>query len=141
MVDPGYTGIFTQHLYYVFDATVGYENDAVRVNLSLNRVSSWLDVHSHLPYEGKLVVNSKTAANVSIRVPGLVTKRAVKSAVNGKAASAFWAGQYLGFHGLKRGDVLAIEFPMKQWTEHCTWRGYEDPAVPELYEQMNWVPR
>ena len=39
-------------MYYAWDSIVTQSGNEVRVNLHLNRASPWLDVHSHLPYEG-----------------------------------------------------------------------------------------
>ena len=138
-IDPGYTGVYMQHYYYVHDAALREGNGVVRVNLPLNRVSASADLHSYLPYEGKLVLKNKTAKKALIRVPGWVTKRDVKCSVNGSPQQPFWAGQYVLIDDLKPGDSVNIEFPMKEWTEHVTWRGFHDP-VP-VFEEMNWVPR
>ncbi|MBN1918823.1 MAG: glycoside hydrolase family 127 protein [Verrucomicrobia bacterium] len=101
-------------LYYAWNAIVTPEEDGVRVNLLLNRASPWLDVDSHLPYEGKVVLRNKTAKNVSVRIPEGIPQKHVTCNVNGKTQETVWAGGYLAVGGLKKGDVVTIEFPIEE---------------------------
>ncbi len=48
------TGNAARPLYYIWDSIVVPEGNLIRINLLLNRVSSWVDVFSHLPYAGRV---------------------------------------------------------------------------------------
>ena len=103
-------------MYYVWDSIVTKENDEVRVNLHLNRASSWLDVDSHLPYEGKVVLKVKDAPRTAVRIPDWTDRSRVTCHVNGTQQDLAWDGSYIQVRGLKRGDEVAVEFPMREIT-------------------------
>jgi hypothetical protein len=107
-------------LFYAWDAIVRHANDTAQVNLLLNRASPWLDVDSHLPYEGKIVVRNKRAREVLVRIPLWVDQRHVECRVRSKSIRPVWLGRYLRFDGLSAGDRVFIEFPVEEKTEHWT---------------------
>ena len=80
-----------------------------------------MDVQSYLPYEGKVVLENKQAKEAFVRIPLWVDRNAVKCSVNGTpTTSSDWFGNYLRVMDLKAGDVVSIEFPVKEWTEEWT---------------------
>ena len=93
---------------------------AAQVNLLLNRASPWLDVDSHLPYEGRVVIRNKTARTVAVRLPGWVDRGAVESRVGGQRAEPSRVANYLVFSGVREGDELTVEFPMMEETVEYT---------------------
>ena len=103
-------------MYYVWDSILTREGDEVRVNLHLNRASPWLDVDSHLPYAGKVVLKVKEAPQVAVRIPEWTEPSRVTCSVNGERQDPAWAGNYIQVRGLKRGDKVAVEFPMREMT-------------------------
>jgi hypothetical protein len=107
-------------LFYAWDGTVRHQDGTAQINLLLNRASPWLDIHSHLPYEGKVVVRNKTAREVFVRIPLWVDRRAVRCTVGPKEASNVWFGNRLRFTELRPDDVLTIQFPMVQKKEEWT---------------------
>ncbi|OGO36257.1 MAG: hypothetical protein A2147_11540 [Chloroflexi bacterium RBG_16_57_8] len=110
-------------LYYAWDAIVHCDDNGVsRVNLLLNRASPWMDIDSYIPYEGKVVVRNKTAKVLFLRIPAWADKKAVRCSRNGKPAEFIWDGNYILLTGLKKKDVIAVEFPMVECTEKH--RGY-----------------
>jgi hypothetical protein len=110
------TGNAARSLYYVWDAIVTAKGTEARVNLLLNRASPWLDVDSHLPYEGKVVIKNKTAQKVSVRIPEGTPRERVACDVNGRKRETAWSGNYLEMGGLRKGDLVTIEFPMTERT-------------------------
>ena len=64
-----------QEPYRAWDGIVSCTDGAAQVNLLLNRASPWLDVDSHLPYEGRVVIQDKRARTVAVRLPGWSTSR------------------------------------------------------------------
>jgi len=102
----------TQAYYYVWEAIVRCEGDCAVVNLLMNRFSPWLDVASHLPYEGKVVITNRSARRIHVRIPAWVPRPQLSCQVNGRPVSSAWAGRYVEFGDLRPGDVLDLEFPL-----------------------------
>ena len=107
-------------LFYAADATVRYQGGTARVNLLLNRSTPWLDVDSHLPYEGKVVLKNKQARAAFVRIPLWVDRAAVRAEVDGQQQALVWFDNYLRFDGLRPGGELTIRFPMVEKTEQWT---------------------
>jgi len=101
-------------MYHVWDSIVTRESDEVRVNLHLNRASRWLDVDSHLPYEGKVVLKIKDAPRVAVRIPEWTDASRVSCRVNGREQEPSRAGSYIQVQGLTTGDEVAVQFPMRE---------------------------
>jgi hypothetical protein len=114
-------------MYEAWKAIVECVGDTAQVNLLLNRTSPWMDVLSHLPYEGKVILRNKAARKVRVRLPKWVDKRAVRCRVNERdvSTSAEWLANYLIVDSLAPGDEVAIEFPVAETTEHWTETTYE----------------
>jgi hypothetical protein len=127
------SGNGTQAFYYAWESVVRAQNGDARVNLLLNRASPWLDVDSHLPYEGKVVIRNKTARSIAVRIPGWSNKRDVRGRINEADASPRWVSNYLLFDKVNGGDVVTITFPMVKETAKymmpfdkeysCTFKG------------------
>src|SRR4029079_16103308 len=49
---------YLEPFYFVWESIVRGHDDGAEVNLLLNRASSWVDVDSYLPYEGKVVLHN-----------------------------------------------------------------------------------
>ena len=103
-------------MYYVWDSIVTREGDEVRVNLHLNRASPWLDVESHLPYEGKVVLRVKDAPRAAVRLPEWTNRDRVTCRVNGVSRALAGDGNYIQVRDLRRGDEVVLEFPMREQT-------------------------
>ncbi len=127
------TGNGTQGLYYAWESIVRGQDGDAQVNLLLNRASSWLDVDSHLPYEGKVLLTNKTARRVSVRIPSWVDRNAIRCTVNGEDRTQAWIGSYLVVDALKPADLVRLEFPMVEETVTYTalsrmWRSEQKYA-------------
>ncbi len=113
-------------LYEVWNGIVEYDGatETARVNLLLNRASPWLDIDSYLPHEGKVVLWSKKARNLAVRVPRWADKSHVKCLVNKLRTPLAWVGNYLVLNDLKRSSTIEIRFPMVEATERhsLAWR-------------------
>ena len=107
-----------QALYQAWEAIVQDQgHDTAQVNLLLNRAAPQLDLDSHLPYEGKIVIRNKTARRVFVRIPSWVSKPDVTCRVNdGEASPVQWVSTYLALDGLKPRDIAVVEFPMVERT-------------------------
>jgi hypothetical protein len=107
----------TQALFYAWESIVRGKEGVAQVNLLLNRASSWLDVDSYLPYEGKVVLHNKTARKAYVRIPSWVDKAAVRCRIGQSEVQPGWLGNYLIFDSLSPRSAITIEFPMVEATE------------------------
>jgi len=114
------TGNGTQGLYCAWEGIVRERGDCAQVNLLLNRAARLLDVDSYLPYEGRVVLRSKSARRISVRIPFWVIRRDVRVQVNGGARPLDWLGNYVVVEGLRPGDEVALSFPLKETTASYT---------------------
>ncbi|MCY4376224.1 MAG: hypothetical protein OXC31_20920 [Spirochaetaceae bacterium] len=124
-----------QGLYRAWDGIMRCTNGAAQVNLLLNRASPWLDVDSHLPYEGRVVIRNKQARTVAVRLPAWADREAVESRVGRRRAAPGRVANYLVFEGVREGEELTVEFPMIEETAEYTVAdgAYADGADgPEL---------
>jgi len=103
-------------LYYAWDSIVTRNGDGVQVNLLLNRASRWVDVDSHLPYEGKVVLKIKDAPRLAVRIPAWTDRGAVTCAVNGAARAVTSSNGRIRIDELRAGDQVTVEFPMRDFT-------------------------
>jgi hypothetical protein len=97
-------------LYYAWHGITRFEDGVARVNLFLNRASSWMDIDSYLPYEGKVVLRNKLAHTAHVRIPSWVRRDHLKSTVNGRSAEPISTGSHLVFRNLKPNDEIRIQF-------------------------------
>src|SRR5262249_33303385 len=110
-------------LYYAWHGITRFDQGIATVNLFLNRASSWMDVDSYLPYEGKVVLRNKQATSANVRVPAWVESSNLKTFVNDRETKPSRVGNYLLFQQLKKGDELRLEFPVPATTDKYTIAG------------------
>ncbi len=123
-------------LFYAWDGTLRYSDGVVRVNLLLNRASPWMDIDSHLPYEGKVVIKNKRARELFVRIPLWVDRKAVRCVYGSKDVPLAWFGNYIHVNRLRPRDVLTILFPMVERTEQWNvsfWEKPKDLPNPQVY--------
>jgi hypothetical protein len=106
------TGNGAQGLYYAWEGIVRGSGKTAEVNLWMNRRSPWVDVWSSLPYEGRLVVQSKAAGRVAVRIPGWAPASALRCLLNGVDVTPDRIGNRVVFEGLVPGDELELEVPV-----------------------------
>jgi hypothetical protein len=104
------TGNATQGLYYAWEGALRENDGAAVVNLLLNRAGRAVDVHSHLPHEGRVVIAVKVPCRVSVRIPRWIDIGTVALRVNGTDRSAERLGRYLTVRHLAPGEFLTVTF-------------------------------
>ena len=118
------TGNGSRSLFYAWNNIVRDQGlGTAQINLLLNRASPWLDIDSHLPYEGKVVIHNKTAKRLFVRMPLWVAHKEVRCQVGPEPRHAVWNNNYLLVEGLKPGNEVTITFPMVDKTWACTLWG------------------
>lgn len=112
-----YGSCYLEPFYFAWEAITRFKDGAAQVNLLLNRSSSWLDIDSYLPYEGKVVLHNKGCRSVCVRIPRWADRQAIVCHVNARRSAPFWAGSYLVLSGLAGKETVTIEFPMVERVE------------------------
>jgi hypothetical protein len=141
-------GNLSRALYYIWDSIVEQKGDELYVNLPMNRASPWADVHSYLPYEGKLVVRMKgekkavktfsdlmldegsSSRDVLIRIPDWTNWNEVTCSVNGEKKDNAWEGDRIRISGVGDKDRVVVEFPVRERTIPTT-----------INREFLWEPR
>jgi hypothetical protein len=113
------TGQACRTMYYLWQHILDFRSGSLYVNLLLNRASTWCDVHSYVPYEGKVDLKiKKTCDRTLIRmqewVPG--GSEQVSCEVNGRPRSIQWQGRYVDLGKAKPGDTITVKFPSSERT-------------------------
>ena len=103
----------TRALYYIWNGTCDYRDDALRVNLLLNRSSPWADIDSHIPYRGQVDVKVKHPLDrCEVRIPAGTRPEDAVYAVDGERRNARWDGRYCAAGPIKPGQTVSVCFPL-----------------------------
>lgn len=111
------TGNGARAIYYVWENILNYTDGKLKVNLLLNRASTWADVDSYIPYEGRVDVKIKVACDLSIRIPEWVTPSETRAKVSDEGHSLIFDGRYANVGKVKPGDVVTLTFPIFERTD------------------------
>ena len=113
--------------YYAWHGITRFDRGVATVNLFLNRASEWMDIDSHLPYEGKVVLHNKRAHTALVRIPVWIRKDAIRSFVNDRPVRPADTGRHLLFRGLESRDTIRLEFPVAEDVDTYDFMlGYEE---------------
>ena len=107
-------------LYYAWEAITRCTGEEAQVNLLLNRAAPWLDVESHLPYEGKVVIHNKACRRIAVRIPAWVNRRQLRVLANGLDRPLSMIANYATVDLVKPGDVIELRFPVAEETVRLT---------------------
>jgi hypothetical protein len=114
------TGNATRAIYYVWEHMLDYQGGTLKINLLMNRASTWADVYSHIPYEGKVEIRlKKSCKQVSVRMPEWVTgdeQQKVACTLNGKEASFNWDGRFINLGPAQPENRITVTFPISERT-------------------------
>lgn len=101
-----------QGIYFAWDSIVLNNGNSAEVNMWLNRRSPWVDVWSHLPFEGKLMVKNKGMRQLFVRIPGWAQFSKMRIRLNGKDVNPIKVGNRFVFNGLQGNEILQFEVPV-----------------------------
>ena len=104
-------------LYWIWQKALRHESGRLRVNLLLNRASTWADVDSYIPYEGRVDVKVKKGVELEMRIPEWVAPADARCRVNGEDRRVSWDGRYARIGSVKPGDVATLTFPIGERTD------------------------
>jgi len=111
------TGNGTRAVYYVWEKILTHEKGKLRVNLLLNRASRWADVHSHIPYRGRVDVQVKQDLDLEIRLAEWVKPEEARCTVNGAPRHLRFDGRYAQVGRVNAGQEVTLEFPIRERTD------------------------
>jgi len=113
-------------LYQTWRSILDRDENGCTVNLLMNRVSPWIDVASHLPFEGRVDIRVHDAERVRVRIPGWIDKEKVRVQINGEDAKPEWKERFISLTKLQAGDVLSVRFdvPEREVERDFGWRKY-----------------
>jgi hypothetical protein len=86
------------------------------VNLLLNRASRWADVHSYIPYEGRVDIHMKTKEELLVRIPEWVQPDQVRCEIGEKNIPLKWSGRYASPGKVAAGRSVVVRFPIGETT-------------------------
>ena len=110
------TGNHARAIWYAWRHILHHREGTLKVNLLLNRVSPWADVHSYIPYEGQVDVRVKKPLQLQVRIPGWAATEKTVCKVNEQARELEWDGRYARVGHVKPGDVVVLTFPIEERT-------------------------
>ena len=118
-----------------------HRDGVTTVNLLLNRASPWLDVDSHLPHEGRVVLHIRDTRAVRVRIPAWLSVENVRATLDNHPATPRRDGHFLRFDELKSGSVIALSFDVPERTEKHTFAGREQTLTFRGGTVTNIEPR
>lgn len=107
------TGNCSQALYYTWEGITRRHGELATVNLWMNRRSPWLDIASDLPYSGRLSLQNKGLRSVDVRVPGWISRQAVRCQINGRDVEPTWVGHHAVFSALEGHESIVLSSPLQ----------------------------
>ena len=127
-------------IYYIWEHILTHGNGKLKVNLLLNRASSWADVNSHIPYQGRVDVRVKKASELSIRIPEWVKADDTRCLVNGKERSLTWEGRYAVVGRVNTKDDVTLNFPIGERIDKIRVEGHDYTLVRKGNEVVSVNP-
>jgi len=103
-----------QAIYRIWKRILSYQDGKLKINLLLNRASSWADIMSFIPYKGRVEVKVKQALDLSIRIPEWVVPSETQCEVNNRRRSLSWDGRYAQIGSVKPNDIVILTFPIHE---------------------------
>jgi hypothetical protein len=114
------TGNASRAIYYAWQGILTHEGGKLQINLLLNRASAWADVHSYIPYDGRVEVLVKQRCHVSVRAPEWVEKSKVTLQVAEANRPVNWNGRFLEVGDCVPQSKVSIAFPLPERTQQET---------------------
>jgi hypothetical protein len=111
------TGNAARTLWNVWHHIVEYRDERLRVNLLLNRASTWADVHSYIPCQGRVDLKMKKRCDsVWVRAPEWVESHSARvlCRANNASRQVNWQGRFVSLGRGEPGDTITLTFPIEE---------------------------
>ena len=100
--------------YLVWEHAISEAAGAVTVNMLISRDSPWVEVISHQPYAGKCDILIHQAPVLRVRLSSWIAEGSLAVSVNRqRLSSALVKNRCVELRGLKNGDVVNLDFPLR----------------------------
>ena len=109
------TGNGTRAVYYLYEHILDYKDGRLRINMLLNRAAPWADVHSCIPYEGRVDIRMKKGCtSVLVHAPEWIAAGSDRIAVrvDDRPCKCAWAGRCLDLGQAEAGQKIIVSFPI-----------------------------
>ena len=109
------TGNGTRSIYYAWENILHFRDGEMRINLLLNRASRQADIHSFIPYEGRVDVKAKVdLGRLLIRAPEWIPagSHEVHCTVDDAPREFSWENRYVDLGPVSRGQRASVTFPI-----------------------------
>ncbi len=113
-------------VYYLWQHILSFADGTLRINLLFNRASAWCDIHSYIPYEGRVDLKIKKSCDRAlVRMPEWIAggSQEVSCTVNGRSRPVQWQGRYVEVGHARPGDTITVKFPISERTVQETIGG------------------
>jgi hypothetical protein len=132
------TGNGTRTIHHIWERILTHQDGIIKINLLLNRASRWVDVKSHLPYQGRVDVEVKVDIELEIRLPEWVRTGDVRCTVSGVARDLSFDGRYARVGRVSEGEEVTLEFPIFERTDRVTiWK--QDYTLVRRGNDVVWI--
>jgi len=111
-------GNATRAIYYIWESILNFDSGRLSIDLLMNRASTWADINSHLPYNGRVDVSVKQPVELSVRIPEWVRPDEVTCSLSGQSKEISWDGRCANIGKAQADDTVTLEFPI---TERAEW--------------------
>jgi DUF1680 family protein len=102
----------TRALYDLWHYATDDDGRHCRVHMAFSRPTSWGDVVSYQPFDGRVDVSMRAPRSLSVRIPGWVAWSQVQISVNDQPAQYERQGAYARLPRLQPGDVVSVRYPL-----------------------------
>lgn len=120
--------------YYAWESITRRNGDYAEISLLLNRPAPWLDIESHLPYEGNARIHNKAARRINVRIPAWIDHKALTCTLNGRPCPAPIVANRLLFINLDPGHMIELLFPVKTWRIERTASAWTEAETIHLID-------
>ena len=127
-------------LFNVWKDMLSYAKGSLQVHLLMNRASRWADVHSYIPYEGRVDIHVKQPLTLRIRAPEWVSPKETTCTIDGEPQSLSWDGHYAVMSTLEAGNTVVVSFPMEEQTVETVIGGRRFTLIRRGNEVVNIDP-
>ena len=110
--------------YLIWNKIIEERSEGIFINLAMDRSSSWVDVISHYPDEGRVELLIKNARDIYFRLPEWADTRVTVSK-NDLLIPLLWHKSCLYFPALQKGDRIVISHNMPHYTKEELVRGMQ----------------
>ena len=118
-------------LYLAWRGSIRDDSDETYVHMNFSRITPFIQVIGHEPWQGRMDVRAYAPRRVHLRVPGYAALDQVQTLIDGQAVTVTWNGRYVTFE-LAAGQIATRLYSLPESSRTYTiadqtyqgrWRG------------------